>query len=130
MILGGDQFERVVLAIGFEANGVGDLAVDVRQRALEEIVAGGGALRLVNRRSHESILPDNRGAMTARTRLFFLLLGAVFIALVATFGFFFFRDNFSTHYPIKVLSAAAFRSAEIPWWNFADGGGQRRGFAQ
>jgi hypothetical protein len=62
--------------------------------------------------------------MTARTRLFFLLLGAVFCALVATFGFFFFRDNFSTHYPIKVLSAAAFRAGEIPWWNFADGGGQ------
>jgi hypothetical protein len=62
--------------------------------------------------------------MTARPRLFFLLLLAVFCALVATLGFFFFRDNFSTHYPIKVLSAAAFRSAEIPWWNFADGGGQ------
>ena len=62
--------------------------------------------------------------MTARTRLFFLLLGAVVLAFAATFGFFFFRDNFSTHYPIKVLSAAAFRSGEIPWWNFADGGGQ------
>jgi hypothetical protein len=62
--------------------------------------------------------------MTARTRLFFLLLGVVLLAFIATFGFFFFRDNFSTHYPIKVLSAAAFRAAEIPWWNFADGGGQ------
>jgi hypothetical protein len=62
--------------------------------------------------------------MTARTRLFFLLSGAVLLAFIATFGFFFFRDNFSTHYPIKVLSAAAFRAGEIPWWNFADGGGQ------
>ena len=62
--------------------------------------------------------------MTARTRLFSLLLLAVFCALAASFGFFFFRDNFSTHYPIKVLSAAAFRAGEIPWWNFADGGGQ------
>jgi hypothetical protein len=62
--------------------------------------------------------------MTARTRLFVLLSGAVLLALIATFGFFFFRDNFSTHYPIKVLSAAAFRAGEIPWWNFADGGGQ------
>ena len=62
--------------------------------------------------------------MTARTRLFFLLPGAVLLTFIATFGFFFFRDNFSTHYPIKVLSAAAFRSGEIPWWNFADGGGQ------
>ncbi|MBV9492989.1 MAG: hypothetical protein JOZ54_02000, partial [Acidobacteria bacterium] len=62
--------------------------------------------------------------MTRRTRHFFLLLGAALLTLIATFGFFFFRDNFSTHYPIKVLSAAAFRAGEIPWWNFADGGGQ------
>jgi hypothetical protein len=62
--------------------------------------------------------------MTVRPRLFFLLLLAVFCVLVATLGFFFFRDNFSTHYPIKVLSAAALRAGEIPWWNFADGGGQ------
>src|SRR3954451_23569098 len=124
VILRGDELERVVLPVGFKRDGIGDLAVDVRKRALEEIVSGGGALRLVNRRSHGAILPDNRGAMTARTRLFFLLPGAVFIALVATFGFFFFRDNFSTHYPIKVLSAGAFRSGEIPWWNFADGGAQ------
>src|SRR4051794_12045645 len=124
VILRRDELERVVLPVGFERDGVGDLAVDVRERALEEIVSGGGALRLVNRRSHRAILPDNHGAMTARTRLFFMLLLAAFCALIATFGFFFFRDNFSTHYPIKVLSAAAFRSAEIPWWNFADGGGQ------
>jgi hypothetical protein len=62
--------------------------------------------------------------MTRRTRHVFLLLGAVLLAFVAGIGFFFFRDNFSTHYPIKVLSAAAFRAGEIPWWNFADGGGQ------
>jgi hypothetical protein len=62
--------------------------------------------------------------MTVRPRLFFLLLLALFCVLIATFGFFFFRDNFSTHYPIKVLSAAAFRAGEIPYWNFADGGGQ------
>jgi hypothetical protein len=62
--------------------------------------------------------------MIVRPRLFFLLLLAVFCVLAATLGFFFFRDNFSTHYPIKVLSAAAFRAGEIPWWNFADGGGQ------
>jgi hypothetical protein len=62
--------------------------------------------------------------MTVRPRLFFLLLLAAFCVLIATIGFFFFRDNFSTHYPIKVLSASAFRAGEIPWWNFADGGGQ------
>ncbi|HEV2722085.1 MAG TPA: hypothetical protein VG323_18840 [Thermoanaerobaculia bacterium] len=38
--------------------------------------------------------------------------------------FFYFRDNFSTHYPIKVISAAAWRAGEIPWWNFYAGGGQ------
>jgi len=45
-------------------------------------------------------------------------------AVVAQFGFFFFRDNLSTHYPDKFLSARAFRSLEIPWWNFHDAGGQ------
>jgi hypothetical protein len=49
---------------------------------------------------------------------------AAAIALASTYGFFFYRDNFSTHYPIKVLSAQAFRSGEIPYWNFADAGGQ------
>jgi hypothetical protein len=62
--------------------------------------------------------------MTPRPRLVFLLLLAVSGVLLAWLGFFFFRDNFATHYPIKVLSAAAFRAGEIPWWNFADGGGQ------
>jgi hypothetical protein len=71
-----------------------------------------------------AILLDNQQPMTLRARLFFLLLLAIFCALLASLGFFFFRDNFSTHYPIKVLSAAAFRAGEIPWWNFADGGGQ------
>ena len=45
-------------------------------------------------------------------------------ALVSTGTLFFYRDNFSTHYPIKVLSAESFRSFEIPYWNFADAGGQ------
>ena len=62
--------------------------------------------------------------MTVRPRLLFLFLIAVFFMLTATLGFFFFRDNFSTHYPIKVLSAVSFRAGEIPWWNFADCGGQ------
>src|SRR3954468_12535616 len=52
-----------------------------------------------------------------------LLLSAV-CCLLAVFCFFYFRDNFSTHYPVKVLSAQSFRAGEIPWWNFADGGGQ------
>ncbi len=45
-------------------------------------------------------------------------------AATSWFGFFYFRDNFSTHYPIKALSAAAFRSGEIPYWNFQLAGGQ------
>lgn len=56
-----------------------------------------------------------------------LLLAA--IVMVATVvasatGFFFFRDNLSTHYPVKTISAADFRAGEIPYWNFHDGGGQ------
>ena len=38
--------------------------------------------------------------------------------------FFYFRDNFATHYPVKVISAAAWRAGAIPWWNFYAGGGQ------
>ena len=57
-------------------------------------------------------------------RVVALGLVAAACAVVAWFGFFFFRDNFSTHYPLKVVSAAVFRSGEIPFWNFHDGGGQ------
>jgi hypothetical protein len=49
--------------------------------------------------------------------------GAAF-ALIAQFGFFFYRDNFATSYPLKVISAASYRAAEIPYWNFHDSGGQ------
>jgi hypothetical protein len=52
-----------------------------------------------------------------------LLIGTA-IALISWLGFFFYRDNFSTHYPIKTLSAASFRAGEIPYWNFSDSGGQ------
>jgi len=44
--------------------------------------------------------------------------------VVADLGFFFFRDNFATHYPIKVISQHAWRAGAIPWWNEFDGGGQ------
>src|ERR1043166_4058626 len=50
-----------------------------------------------------------------------LVLSAALL-LVAVFGFFYFRDNFATHFAVKFLSD--FRSFEIPYWNFADGGGQ------
>ena len=58
----------------------------------------------------------------ARTALATVI--AVLVLAASWFGFFFYRDNFSTHYPIKVLSALSFRSGEIPYWNFADAGGQ------
>ena len=52
------------------------------------------------------------------------LLIATAAALIAIFGFFYFRDNFFTHYPIKVISSKIFRAGQIPWWNFYDDGGQ------
>lgn len=57
-------------------------------------------------------------------RLAVCILTSAFCILIAVFGFFFHRDNFSTHYPIKVISASAFRAGEIPYWNPFDGGGQ------
>lgn len=57
-------------------------------------------------------------------RLVAWLAAATALALVAEFGFFFYRDNFATHYPLKVLSAKSFRAGEIPYWNFRDSGGQ------
>src|SRR3989442_3485615 len=61
--------------------------------------------------------------MAAR-RVVLALLLATAAVLIADFGFFYFRDNFATHYPIKVISARMFRAGEIPWWNFYDDGGQ------
>jgi len=62
--------------------------------------------------------------MSRRSKLLLCLAGLVVAAIVSLYGFFFFRDNFSTHYALKVLSARSFRAGEIPWWNPADGGGQ------
>src|SRR6266700_5478014 len=58
-----------------------------------------------------------------RAAIVWLLL-ATCCSLLAVVGFFYFRDNFSTHYPIKVLSQGIWRAGAIPFWNFADGGGQ------
>jgi hypothetical protein len=50
---------------------------------------------------------------------------AITAALIFSWlGFFFFRDNLTTHYPLKVISAKIFQAGEIPWWNFHDMGGQ------
>ena len=69
---------------------------------------------------------SERGAASSEwpRRLSIVILLAACGSLLATFGFFFFRDNFSTHYPMKVVSAAAWRAGAIPWWNVTDGGGQ------
>ncbi|HEY8132083.1 MAG TPA: hypothetical protein VII12_09335, partial [Thermoanaerobaculia bacterium] len=61
--------------------------------------------------------------MAAR-RVVLALLLATAAGLIAVFGFFFFRDNFGTHYPVKTISARMLRAGEIPWWNFYDDGGQ------
>ncbi len=61
--------------------------------------------------------------MAAR-RVVLALLLATAAGLIAAFGFFYFRDNFATHYPIKTISARMLRAGEIPWWNFYDDGGQ------
>ncbi|MCU1229594.1 MAG: hypothetical protein JWO97_2478 [Acidobacteria bacterium] len=45
-------------------------------------------------------------------------------AAISTLGFFFYRDNFATHYPVKVISQQLWRAGEVPYWNFFDGGGQ------
>lgn len=58
-----------------------------------------------------------------RSRLTAVLLAAVLL-LAATQFLFYFRDNFSTHYPVKAVSHDAFRSGHIPLWNFHAGGGQ------
>src|SRR5512141_555005 len=67
-------------------------------------------------------LPDNDSHVT-RPRITAVLLAAVLL-VAATQLFFYFRDNFSTHYPVKAVSADAFRSGHIPLWNFHAGGGQ------
>jgi hypothetical protein len=68
---------------------------------------------------------EQRAAGRGRIKpLLIVLLPAVCCSLLASAGFFFFRDNLSTHYPIKVLSARLLRAGEVPYWNFQDGGGQ------
>ena len=58
------------------------------------------------------------------SRVLFALLFAIAIFFCSTRFFFFYRDNFSTHYPTKAVAAADLAAAKIPFWNFAAGGGQ------
>src|SRR5262245_14389528 len=68
-----------------------------------------------------AILLDNQRRLR---RLAVQIIVSAICILLTAFGFFFHRDNFSTHYPIKFVSAEAFRGGEIPYWNPFDGGGQ------
>lgn len=61
--------------------------------------------------------------MAVRRGVLALLLTTA-AACIAVFGFFYFRDNFFTHYPIKVISSRMLRAGQIPWWNLYDDGGQ------
>ncbi|MEO8216432.1 MAG: hypothetical protein ABI718_05055 [Acidobacteriota bacterium] len=49
---------------------------------------------------------------------------ATALAIVSTTCFFYFRDNFSTHFPAKAISADILRGGALPYWNFMAGGGQ------
>ena len=62
--------------------------------------------------------------MAGRQKALWACVVAALAVAVSWFGFFFFRDNFATHFPLKALSAISLRSGEIPWWNFHAGGGQ------
>lgn len=62
--------------------------------------------------------------MIAIVKRLALILVPIAALALAYFGFFFYRDNFATHYPLKVISAQSYRAFEIPWWNLHDGGGQ------
>jgi hypothetical protein len=52
-------------------------------------------------------------------------VGAALLVFVVSSAFhFYYRDNFSTHYPVRALSAVAMRAGELPLWNWHAGGGQ------
>ncbi|HYM61864.1 MAG TPA: hypothetical protein VEZ11_13340 [Thermoanaerobaculia bacterium] len=62
--------------------------------------------------------------MRTTTKAGAALIAVAGSAAVASRTLFYFRDNFSTHYPIKTLAALAYNAHRIPWWNDAAGGGQ------
>ena len=63
-----------------------------------------------------------KGRHPLRVPILIALLGAALF--VSDRWLFFYRDNFSTHFPIKLLSQQTFRAGTMPFWNFAAGGGQ------
>jgi hypothetical protein len=57
-------------------------------------------------------------------RALLALLAVLAAAAISWGGLFYFRDNFSTHYALKSVSAASYRHGQIPFWNELAGGGQ------
>jgi hypothetical protein len=77
------------------------------------------ALRLIRSWRHCSVAPMRRvWACIGAAGL------AVVILWISNAGFFFYRDNFSTHYPVKFLTAAILAGGELPLWNPMAAGGQ------
>jgi len=59
-----------------------------------------------------------------RRRIALGLALAAVLLLLSSRTFLYYRDNFSTHYPVKSVSAGLLRAGELPLWNFFAGGGQ------
>ncbi|MBW3564307.1 MAG: hypothetical protein KY459_06245 [Acidobacteria bacterium] len=76
------------------------------------------------------MLEEDRSSGTPNTRIRILITGTLvtlllgFIIVVSTRYFFFYRDNFSTHYPVKAMTRQILLSGELPMWNPAVSGGQ------
>lgn len=49
---------------------------------------------------------------------------ALLVFVLSSLFHFYYRDNFSTHYPVRALSTATMRAGELPLWNWHAGGGQ------
>lgn len=76
------------------------------------------------------MLEEDRSSGTPNTRTRVLITGALItlllaiITVISTQYFFFYRDNFSTHYPVKAFTRQILLSGELPMWNPAISGGQ------
>lgn len=62
--------------------------------------------------------------MSGRQRWILSVALATIALWFSTTSFFFLRDNYATHYPVKVLTGEILRSGELPMWDPFSGGGQ------
>jgi hypothetical protein len=97
---------------------IGAFSWPVRPAAL---VAKGSATGFA---ADRNAIPDTLSDLKNAMKLMFPAAAVLVAIAISTFGFFFYRDNFATHYPIKVISQQLWRAGEVPYWNFFDGGGQ------